>query len=183
MLADHDPGALSLRELARRLGVSHAAPYRHFSDKDALLVAIATDGFERLTAALEAAAAQREGAPLDRLVEIGWAYVHFALSHPQYFRVMFGKPLSGQVMLPASAAAGRRAFDVLLRAISAGQAAGEMEAGNVWELATAAWAQVHGLATLLLDHRLAASSDADAEAWVRRCTHILIAGIGRGPLR
>jgi hypothetical protein len=134
-----------------------------------------------LTGALESAAARRAGDPLAQFTEIGWADVEFALGQPQYFRVMFGRPLAGQLMLPAPAALGRRAFDVLLRTVSAGQAAGIVRAGDVGELATAAWAQVHGLAALLLEHRLPAARIAEAQALVRRCTRILIAGIGYSP--
>src|SRR5512133_2304967 len=85
--------ALSLRELARRLGVSHAAPAHHFPDKAALLVEIAREGYERFGAALAAAA---DAAPDDdaRLAAIGRAYVDFALAHPATFRVMFGRELA-----------------------------------------------------------------------------------------
>src|SRR3954470_20864584 len=71
---------LSLRELARRAGVSHNAPYRHFPDRDALLAALATEGFAILGKQLAAPAGQESAA----------AYVRFALDHPQRFRLMFG---------------------------------------------------------------------------------------------
>src|SRR4051812_36803257 len=73
-------GALSLRDLARRAGVSHNAPYRHFRDRDSLLAAIATEGFRQLGDALRGRAGK----------EMGAAYVRFALEHPQQFRLMFG---------------------------------------------------------------------------------------------
>src|SRR5919206_2322086 len=73
-------GALSLRELARRAGVSHNAPYRHFPDRDSLLAALAAEGFEMLGDALEKRPRR----------EMGEAYVEFALAHPQRFRLMFG---------------------------------------------------------------------------------------------
>src|SRR5689334_12922453 len=79
VLAEADAATLSLRDLARRLGVSHAAPYRHFADKDALLAAIAQQGFELLTAELETAAALHPDEPLRQLADTGWAYVRFAL--------------------------------------------------------------------------------------------------------
>src|SRR5579859_4246626 len=89
-LAEGGPASLSLRELARRLGVSHAAPYRHFADKDVLLAAIAQQGFELLAAEVEAAAAQHPDESLFQLADMGWAYVRFALRQPQHFQVMFG---------------------------------------------------------------------------------------------
>src|SRR5436190_10261366 len=80
-------GALSLREAARRAGVSHAAPYRHFPDREALLAALAAEGYAML------GSAQREAAAVHGLRGMGEAYVHFALAHPQRFRLMFGGQL------------------------------------------------------------------------------------------
>src|SRR5512145_3325109 len=77
--------ALSLRELARRLGVSHAAPAHHFADRAALLVELARDGYARFGEALAKAAAA-EPDPLERLREVGRAYVRFAIEHPGRFR-------------------------------------------------------------------------------------------------
>src|SRR5262245_65147086 len=82
-------GGLSLRELARRAGVSHNAPYRHFPDREALLAALAAEGFAML------GSAQREAAAAAGLRGMGEAYVRFALAHPQRFRLMFG----GQVKI------------------------------------------------------------------------------------
>src|SRR6478672_7153397 len=73
-------GALSLRDLARRAGVSHNAPYRHFPDRESLLAALAADGFEKLGQAMRGQGGK----------EMGEAYVRFALEHPQLFRLMFG---------------------------------------------------------------------------------------------
>src|SRR5262245_18079756 len=137
--------ALSLRDLARRLGVSHAAPYRHFPTLDALLAALAEEGFSALAEALERATAGHDG-PVAQLGAAGWAYVRFALEHPHHFRLMFGGRLTGAPEAPGPWAAGRRAYAVLLRCIEAGQAAGRLVPADADELATAAWAQVHGLA-------------------------------------
>ena len=85
------PGAFTLREVARRAGVSHNAPYRHFRDKGELLAALAADGFDRLTKSMTDAARGGGGA-LDRLRLSGRGYVQFALRYPQHFAVMFGTP-------------------------------------------------------------------------------------------
>src|ERR1700686_452365 len=88
VIAESGPAAFTLREVARRTGVSHNAPYRHFRDKDALLAAVATEGFRKLTQAMRAAGAQPANA-LDKLKQSGLAYVHFAVRNPEHFTVMF----------------------------------------------------------------------------------------------
>jgi AcrR family transcriptional regulator len=144
--------ALSLRDLARRLGVSHAAPAHHFPDRAALLVEIAREGFERFGVALVAAA---DRAPDDdaRLAAIGRAYVAFALAHPATFRVMFGRELAGLGSPPAALAeASGRAYAVLLRGVEAALA--RLPRGRrppVEEAAFVAWSAVHGAAMLWLD--------------------------------
>jgi AcrR family transcriptional regulator len=117
---------LSVREAARRAGVSHHAPYRHFADRDALLDALVIEGFEQLEKAIE----QRTGR------ELGEAYVAFALERPQRFRLMFSR---------AGASADLQArFAGLFATLGTDAAA----AG------AAAWSLVHGLAALILEGRL-----------------------------
>ena len=144
--------ALSLRELARRLGVSHAAPAHHFADKAALLVEIAREGFERFGAALAAAA---EAAPDDdaRLAAVGRAYVDFALAHPATFRVMFGREIAEMSPPPAALAeASGKAYQVLLRGAETALAQVPPERRPPVELmAFAAWSTVHGATMLWLD--------------------------------
>jgi len=123
--------SLSVRELARRAGVSHNAPYRHFPDHDRLLVALVEEGFEMLIDAL----ARRPRR------EMGEAYVDFALAHPQRFRLMFG----GRVKL---ANPDRRTYERLKQSFAD---LGE----NAQFAAAAAWGLVHGLSHLLLDGHFA----------------------------
>jgi AcrR family transcriptional regulator len=179
LLAEGNPAALSLRELARRLGVSPAAPYRHFADKDALLAAVAQEGFEHLAAELDGAAAAHPHEPLRQLADVGWAYVRFALHQPQYFQVMFGRAATPQANYPELLAAGQSAFGILQRVIEGGQGAGRVVPGDVRELAVAAWAQVHGLATLLLARQLPLDYDTESEPLVRRCLQIQHAGLAQ----
>ena len=130
-------GALSLREAARRIGVSHNAPYRHFADREALLAALAAQGFEMLGQAMRGQTGRG----------MGEAYVRFALQHPQRFRLMFG----GQIRLekyPRLRAAASGAFDQLQAAFSA-------YGGDVRSAAAAAWSLVHGLCHLILDGHFA----------------------------
>jgi len=145
--------ALSLREVARRAGVTHAAPYRHFASKEALVAAVAEEGFhtlrETLVAALDPAAGPREN-----LGRIGVAYVRFAVAHPSHFRVMYGAGQGDAAPFPEMVEAGRGAFDVLVHTVEAGVRAGELRDDPVPSLSLAAWSIVHGLASLLVEGKL-----------------------------
>ncbi len=173
LIAEGGLPALSLRECARRAGVSHAAPYRHFVDKDALLLAIARQGFEWLADAAEAAMARHKD-PVERLDAYGVAYVRFAADHPVHHRVMFSASLG----TAAHEHEGEdRAFDLLLAA--ARDVVGASGADPL-EAALAAWSLTHGLTMLILDGRVPArlaGTPAQAEALARR-----VIAQWRGPL-
>jgi AcrR family transcriptional regulator len=104
-------GAFSLREVARRAGVSHTAPAHHFGDSRGLLTSLATEGFDALYAATSAAAAEHDD-PVDRLMAIGTVYVELARSHHAHCEVMFRLDLVDHED-PALQAAGLRAYGVL----------------------------------------------------------------------
>jgi AcrR family transcriptional regulator len=127
LIAETGPRGFTLREAARRAGVSHNAPYRHFRDRDDLLAAVATDGFDRLTRAMARAAPK--ASPLNRLRRSGLAYVDFALRWPQHFAAMFDAPWK-QPEYPACAAAAQRCFQTLLGFVRDSQAANQMPAGD-----------------------------------------------------
>lgn len=135
VLEQDGPAALSLRELARRAGVSHSAPYRHFADREALLAALAAEGFALLGEALARSSGR----------QMGEAYVDFALEHPQRFRLMFGGHLRFS-RHRALAAVAARPYRALLDAFRAQPSIADPE-----KAAAAAWSLVHGLAHLLLD--------------------------------
>lgn len=150
--------ALSLREAARRAGVSHNAPYRHFPDRGSLLAALAAEGFATL------GEAQRKAAETGGLRAMGEAYVRFALEQPQRFRLMFG----GQVSIaryPRLREVATRAFDGLSGALTARVP----EVQGAKDASIAAWALVHGLAQLLLEGRIspAARRGRDEAGFVR----------------
>jgi AcrR family transcriptional regulator len=139
----------TLREAARRAGVSQAAPYRHFVDKAALLMALAEEGFRALTARMlaEVAAAMVEPG----LKAAGLGYLLFAAENPAHYRVMFGPSLDKDAPKCATTPAGRESFQVLLDAVEQGQRARVVRAGDVREIALFAWSIVHGLAALVID--------------------------------
>jgi AcrR family transcriptional regulator len=145
----------TLREVARRAGVSHAAPYHHFKDKAALIRALATEAFSRLAQNLRAAAGTK-GSPLKKLQAVGVAYVRFAAANPAEFRFMFRRDLCVQKESPAADAAdlagtGQAAYQVLVDAVVACQHAGLVPARHLDTLALTAWSTVHGLAEILLN--------------------------------
>ena len=145
LIAETGPRGFTLREAARRAGVSHNAPYRHFRDRDDLLAAVATDGFDRLTRAM--ARAGPGVRPLHRLRRSGLAYVDFGLRWPQHFAAMFDAPRD-PAAYPACAAAAQRCFQTLLGFVRDCQAAGQLPAGDPERLAYHAWSLVHGIAKL-----------------------------------
>jgi len=138
---------LSLRELARDVGVSHAAPRRHFADKQALLDALAQAGYEQLEATLTAAAAAG-GADFDgRLLALARAYVSFATERPALVDLMFAsKHQAGAASELAQA--GERSFAPALAAVADGQAAGAVVGGDPERLAKVAFAVLQGLVVL-----------------------------------
>lgn len=154
-IVEGGPAHLSLRELARRAGVSHAAPAHHFGDKAGLLSAIAAEGFERLAAAL-AEAWRQTGS----FLEVGVAYVRFATTHRAHFEVMF-RPELYRPDDPAVARARSAARDLLYGSAAASSSSDDPRA------AVAAWSLVHGLATLWLNRNLPPQLGDDPEQLTR----------------
>jgi AcrR family transcriptional regulator len=152
LIGEVGPQTFTLREVARRAGVSHNAPYRHFRDKDDLLAAVAAQGFDRLTEAMQKAMAKGRSAG-ERLSLAGRGYVQFALEWPQHVLVMFEgpKPIKPR---PAHAESARLAFQTLLDAIAAAQKEGALPKGDPQRFAVVAWSGVHGLAKLAIGGQL-----------------------------
>lgn len=151
LIREVGPTAFTLREVARRAGVSHNAPYRHFRDKADMIAAVATEGYQELTLAMVAAAAEQPDA-LDRLKHAGLAYVRFALRKPEHFTVMFDAP-SGH-RHPAAAQAAKQAFSTLVGLVKACQEEGRLVSGDPARYAFLAWTMVHGVAKLAITGRL-----------------------------
>ena len=139
ILEEESLAELSLRAVARRAGVSHAAPYRHFPNHEALLAELAIEGFSELRSEIAAAAA-RPNAESDRVADLGAAYMRFVARRPALTRLMFGPQLPNRDAFPALG--------------KAADAVGE-EIGNALHdsaLGLAVWASVHGLAMLILEN-------------------------------
>jgi AcrR family transcriptional regulator len=159
LIAEVGPAGFTLREVARRAGVSHNAPYRHFPDRENLLAAVAAQGFRELTQAmLDAVKHQRNN--LGRLKRAGLAYVEFALRRPEHFTVMFDAPVSKR-KTPDSAQAAEQAFGTLVELVKSCQDEGRLPSGDLRQLALLAWSMVHGIAKLATAKRLPYESRAD----------------------
>jgi AcrR family transcriptional regulator len=147
--------ALTLRELARRVGVSHAAPAHHFTDKGGLLAELAADGFESLGRRLTACSARRAGDK--RLRDVGRAYIEFAREQPGHYRIMFGRALAEAASSPRLAEAGARAFRALEEAVlGALPTKAQSSRESVRQAAFLAWSAVHGASMLILDQAILA---------------------------
>jgi AcrR family transcriptional regulator len=168
---------LSLRQLARYVGVSHNAPYRHFETKQALLIAVAEEGFIALRKRLEEAKIGSSEDARDQLRAIGIAYVQFALTHPAHYQVMFGDYRNHCCESASLAEVSKQAFGVLVNIIQEGQDQGIFREGNTINLARVAWSLVHGQAMLKLDHRLQIESETEFNAFLSFSTEMLIEGI------
>ena len=161
------PSRLSMREIARRAGVSHAAPAHHFGDKRGIFTAIATEGFDLLRSCTEP--------HLDRpnaLVNGGLAYIGFAIRHRAYFEVMFRPDLYDMDDVELQTAR-IRSFEVLYRAVE--QGLGDHEPDRVMGTAVAAWSAVHGFAALAIGGNFPPELTADADAFAGHVVEGLIA--------
>jgi len=171
------PASLSLRAVARRVGVSPQATYNHFPDKAALLAAAAEEGLRVLERQMREAR-DRATSPGARLEATGVAYVRFATAHGAHFRLLGVPDLADKGTHPGLAAAYEAAFAVLLDAIAECQAAGVVREGAPRELALAAWSTVHGLAGLVVDGQASlVGLGAASEALATKVVRVLFKGL------
>lgn len=145
---------LSLRALAREIGVSQTAPYRHFDDKPALLAALATQGFTELNARTQKALATAGHDSEAMLIGAGQTYIGYARDNPELFRLMFGPRPEPRHELaePGYARERDQAFAGISTIMQQGIEQQVFQQDDPVQLARAAWAMVHGLATLIIDH-------------------------------
>lgn len=168
LITEEGLGALSMREVARRAGVSHQAPYHHFPDRESILAAIAGEGFLHLAEALERALGTKAPAG-ERLRAGGRAYVDFARAHPAHFRVMFRPELVDLEAYPEGKAQADRAYQALEQLVAGVVEDGGWPAAEAQGLVLVAWSFVHGLSSLVLDGPIAKTlADVELEAAVER---------------
>jgi AcrR family transcriptional regulator len=165
--------ALSLRAVARRAGVSPAAPYRHYADREALVSAVAAVGYRELAGRL--ARAHPSPSTPEQLASVAVAYVQFALERPALFRIMFGEPCHRENDERSAATA---AVSMYVRGI----VERSFPEANTEALATAIWALVHGLAFLHLDGKLDAPTPMVVVERVTAAIQALLTASGIGEL-
>lgn len=169
-LADRGPAAISLRELAREAGVSHAAPGRHFKDKGALLDALALSGFQRLKAALERADVGDADAET-RVLALALAYVDFTRANGALLDLMYSRKHDSDVADRLITAI-EELLDIVLAPIVQGQHAGEIVQGDPQSIAYTVVSTLHGFASLTADH-----SEEKFDGVLPRVVHHLLHGL------
>jgi AcrR family transcriptional regulator len=169
-------GALSMREVARRAGVSHQAPYHHFDDREAILGAIAQEGFRMMSEAFERALEAQEPSLPARITAAFQTYVEFALQNPAHFRVMFRPELVNMENCPGAQAEGDRAFEILQRLVDETVALGVPAHPSKDALLLVFWSVAHGFACLALDGPLTHKTpEAQRDQQLREVTAAFVA--------
>jgi AcrR family transcriptional regulator len=168
VITDAGPAAISLRDLARRAGVSHAAPAHHFGDKAGLFTVIAAEGHAQLAGALHEAHRRSGG----DFLEVGVAYVRFAVEHRAHFEIMY-RPELHRPDDPAVRAGRERAGEALYGGVAEHRTGSN--AAEVRSAGLAAWSLVHGFATLWIHGALPDDLGDDPEAAARTVARQLFA--------
>lgn len=158
IISEHGLEKVSMRGLGQRIGVSRTAPYRHFADKSALLSAIAEDGYRKLTHALNNSNNRFSEDSVTRLMDVGIAYVEFAVSNPVHYRIMFGNEIQENKRTPELIKAAEAAFNELLCAVKVCQDEKRVKQFNTYIIANTLWSTTHGISSLLIDGQVSAAN-------------------------
>lgn len=154
ILASEGLNGISLRNVAKKAGVSHSAPYAHFKDKQALIAAISTEGFKKLLAQLEMVVKQFRDQPNQLLPEACWVYYQFALQETDTFKVMFSGVLEKEKDCTDFVEVAQKTFQVVVEVVAICQAAGVLQTGESQLIAMTLWAQIHGMISLYLEGQI-----------------------------
>ena len=176
MIGAHGVDSVTLRAIGERLGVSRTALYRHFSDKQALIAAVAREGFRTFRLAL-VDAWERHGRGRAGFEAMGDAYLRFAMDHAAHYRVMFGRFVESGARDPELIEEGQGAFRALVDALTEGQRQGWVRKDDPMMLAAFVWSVTHGIAMLAIDGQL--HGDESAAALNRYAAKRIQAAIAR----
>ena len=153
ILAEKGIEGLSLRKVAKRVGVSHTAPYNHFSDKQALLAAISTAGHEQLYLTLLNTFETIKDSSTDIITEVAWAYLQFALDDPGRFKLMFSGALEEERDYPKFVEISQKNIEFLEEIIMYCQNKEQLGTERVDIIAIKIWSSVHGFTNLILENQ------------------------------
>jgi len=154
LLLEEGARSLSLRKVAAKVGVSHSAPYAHFSDKESLIAAITTEGFHQLYQRLEATILSNQERPSELLLEVAWAYVQFAQESPAFYKLMFSGILEHEKIFPDFVSISKANFQLLVDLVQRCQSAGVLSDQPKEILAVSVWSLVHGFVSLLMERQI-----------------------------
>ena len=188
LVVSHGVEGFSLREAARRVGVTPTACYRHFEDKAALLTAVASEGFANLALRMESGAGQdNEGETLgekavaqQRFAAVGNAYIKFAVENPAQFRVMFGPHgAGGSVSVRGvSRHSGKDSYEIFVDALDGLVKCGAVNQSLREQAELPAWAAIHGLASLLVDGLIRRDSEQELQAVIDSVLNHILTSMG-----
>jgi AcrR family transcriptional regulator len=182
VIGKRGPEAFTLREVAAAVGVTHGAAYRHFEDKQALLAAVAEEGYRGLAQKLASAANAAITDPAARVRSLGAVYVAFAMARPAHYRVMWGPRVNEDGRFPSLEAAIAEAFALVITEFERGQASGAFRDDEpARDLAVAFWVAAHGYVELVLRRRLKVKSEAVAVAYFGRLLTPFLDGLVNRP--
>lgn len=174
MIANDETHLIGFRELARRLDVSRTAPYRHFESIEVLLSVVAEDGYQKFIERLEVVTGNKLLSNRERFMELGIAYINFAIDNPAHYRLLFDQRFFEEGKFEGVQQSAAKAFGLLLQTSSCclAESASPQEKANVAHLA---WACVHGISSLLMNGQL--KHVKDRQKFIRQsCEKLLLLG-------
>ncbi len=181
LLAEGGVQELDLRKVARRAGVSHAAPYRHFADKQALIAAINEEGFHLLAERIRSTLREVSVEPVEQLLGVALAYVRFAKENPWLMREMFSGLTIERETFESLHTASKSVYRLYAEVIRRGQERGKIVDGDPTALAGVLWSVLHGLAMLIIENQMRPYADGPegTERVTRYTIEVLYGGFAR----
>lgn len=154
ILTEEGVNGFSLRKVARAAGVTHSAPYAHFADKQALIAAISTDGYQKIFNRFVATRKAYPKDPLRQFIEIAWAYVSFGFDEPEHFKITFSASVEREREFPDLIEMTGKTFNELKQLVLRCQAAGLIDQGDADLMALTIWSLVHGFVNLIHENMI-----------------------------
>jgi AcrR family transcriptional regulator len=180
ILAEDGASALDLRKVARKAGVSHTAPYRHFADKQTLVAAIIEIGFQHLTKQIKLTL---QNTPINveaQLEGLAHGYVSFAQTNPWLMREMFSGLTIERRAFPDVHETAKTVYQLFVDVVKEGQVQGRIREGDPGELASVIWSMLHGMAILIIENQTHPYTDTTegVERMIHMCIQMLYEGLG-----